>query len=59
MAGTTNSDVAERWDIFVLALEGPAEGNCYLIENVPAYICRQCGEITLAESTAARIQQLI
>lgn len=35
------------------------EGNFYIIEDVPAYICEQCGEIIIAESTAEKIQNLI
>ncbi len=35
------------------------EGNFYIIEQVPAYVCEQCGEIILSESTAEKIQDLI
>jgi len=35
------------------------EGNFYIIENVPAYICMQCGETILFESVAEAIQQIV
>ena len=31
----------------------------YIIENVPAYTCAQCGEIILSEATAESIQALV
>jgi YgiT-type zinc finger domain-containing protein len=35
------------------------EGNFFIIEHVPAYVCEQCGEIILSETTAEKIQDLI
>ena len=35
------------------------KGNFYIVENVPAWICDQCGEIILSESIAEKIQELI
>lgn len=35
------------------------EGNFYIIENVPVWICTQCGEIILSESVAEAIQDMI
>jgi YgiT-type zinc finger domain-containing protein len=35
------------------------EGNLYIIEQVPARICEQCGEVILSETTAEKIQNLI
>ena len=35
------------------------EGNIYIMEQVPAYVCEQCGEIILSESMAEMIQELI
>jgi YgiT-type zinc finger domain-containing protein len=35
------------------------EGNFYIIEQAPAYVCEQCGEIILSETTAGKIQHLI
>lgn len=35
------------------------EGDFFIIENVPARICSQCGEIILSEPIAERIQETI
>ena len=35
------------------------EGHFYIIEQVPAQVCRQCGEIILSESVAEKIQEMI
>lgn len=35
------------------------EGKFYIIEQVPAYVCEQCGETILSETTAEKIQNLI
>lgn len=35
------------------------EDKVYIIENVPAFVCRQCGEIFLSEEIAEKIQDLI
>jgi YgiT-type zinc finger domain-containing protein len=37
----------------------PYEGRLYIVENVPADVCRQCGEIVLDPSTAKKIQKLV
>ena len=34
-------------------------GNFCIIENVPARVCTQCGEIILSESIAEKIQRII
>ncbi len=31
----------------------------YLIEDVPAYVCTQCGEIILSEEIAEKIQRMV
>ena len=35
------------------------EGKFYIVENIPAWVCEQCGEIILSETTAEKIQGLI
>lgn len=34
-------------------------GHFYIIENVSAYTCAQCGEIILSESVAEKMQRII
>ncbi len=43
----------------VISYTQPFEGKLYVIDNVPAEVCRQCGEIVLDPSTAKRIQELV
>ena len=35
------------------------DGNFYIIENVSARVCTECGEIILSESVAEKIQRMI
>ena len=35
------------------------EGQFFIIENVPARICNQCGEIILSETVSEKIQETI
>ena len=35
------------------------QGKFYIVENVPAWVCGQCGEIIITETTAEKIQGLI
>lgn len=35
------------------------EGHFYIIENVPARVCKQCGEIIISEPVAEKIQELV
>jgi YgiT-type zinc finger domain-containing protein len=35
------------------------EGTFYIIENVPARVCTQCGEILISETVAEKIQQIV
>ena len=35
------------------------EGKFYIIENVPARVCAQCGEILISETIADKIQRLV
>lgn len=37
----------------------PFQGRIYLLENVPAEVCRQCGEELLSPQVAEKIQQLV
>lgn len=43
----------------VISYTQPYEGKLYVVENVPAEVCQQCGEIVLDPSTAKRIQKLV
>jgi len=43
----------------VISYTQPYEGRLYVVENVPAHVCRQCGEIVLDPSTAKKIQKLV
>ncbi|MFQ5343157.1 MAG: type II toxin-antitoxin system MqsA family antitoxin [Anaerolineae bacterium] len=35
------------------------KGRLYIIENVPAHVCMQCGEVILSEAVAEKIQRLV
>ncbi len=35
------------------------EGKFFIIENVPAKVCSQCGEIIISETVAEKIQKLV
>ena len=35
------------------------EGNNIILENVPAQVCRQCGEVFLAPSVVERLQKVV
>lgn len=35
------------------------EGKVYVLENVPAEVCRQCGEVLLEPRVLEKIQQLV
>lgn len=35
------------------------KGKVIIIENVPALVCSQCGEVIIEAGTAERIQQLV
>ena len=43
----------------VISYTQPYKGKLYVIDNVPADVCQQCGEIVLKPSTAKRIQELV
>lgn len=35
------------------------EGNIIILENVPAEVCRQCGEVLLAPSVVEQLQKVV
>ena len=43
----------------IISYTQPFEGRLYVIENVPAQVCQQCGEIVLEPPTAKKIQELV
>ena len=43
----------------VISYTQPFEDRLYVVENVPAAVCQQCGEIVLDPSTAKKIQKLV
>lgn len=48
-----------RLERSVISYTQPYEGKLYVIDNVPAEVCQQCGEIVLDPLTAKRIQELV
>lgn len=35
------------------------QGKIYILENVPAEVCRQCGEVLLSPGVLEKIQRLV
>jgi len=43
----------------VISYTQPFEHRLCVVENVPAMVCQQCGEIVIDPSTAKKIQKLV
>ncbi len=35
------------------------EGQCVLVEHIPAHVCERCGESTFSRETTEKIRQLV
>ena len=49
----------EALEFQVIQYSQEFEGKFFIIENVPAKVCSQCGEIIISETVAEKIQKLV